>query len=172
MLWLQRDKGDHNSVSTVSGINQESQRSGQTGDEWHHAFRATAEWWIYEPKWTMATQKISRSDQKLLSLWTARTFCDKCPRRVTNLPTVAPSTNQNVSGETPPPKANNTDKNGVNSASNRQVKHSHTHRVTGMQGEWTLTGIVAGVEVDLLVDSGSDVTLLDPAVYNQRRTQA
>ena len=55
----------------------------------------------------------------------------------------------------------------VNSASNRQVKHSHTHRVTGMQGGWTLTGIVAGVEVDLLVDSGSDVTLLDPAVYNQ-----
>ena len=80
---------------------------------------------------------------------------------------MAPSTNQNVSGETPPPKVNNTDKNDVNSASNLQVKHSHTHRVTGMQGGWTLTGIGAGVEVDLLVDSGSDVTLLDPAVYNQ-----
>ena len=96
-------------------------------------------------------------------------FRDKCPWRVTNPPAVAPSTNQNVSGEMPPPKANNTDKNGVNSASNHQVKHSYTHRVTGMQGGWTLTAIVAGVEVhvDLLVDSGSDVTLLDPAVYNQ-----
>ena len=30
-----------------------------------------------------------------------------------------------------------------------------------------MTGIIAGVEVDLLVDTGSDVTLLDPAVYNQ-----
>ena len=94
-------------------------------------------------------------------------FRGKCPWRVTNPPTMAPSTNQNVSGETPPPQVNNTDKNDVNSASNRQVKHSYTHRVTGMQGGWTLTGIIAGVEVDLLIDSGSDVTLLDPAVYNQ-----
>ena len=71
----------------------------------------------------------------------------------------------------PPPKANNTDKNDVNSASNRQVKHSHTHRVTGMQGGRTLTGIIAGDEVNLLVDSGSDVTLLDPAVYNQIKAE-
>ena len=98
-------------------------------------------------------------------------FHDKCPWRVTNPLTVAPSTNQNVSGETSPPKANNIDQNGVNSATIHQVKHSHTHRVTGMQGGWTLTRTVAGVEVDPLVDSGSDVTLLDPAV-NQKRTQA
>ena len=30
-----------------------------------------------------------------------------------------------------------------------------------------MTGTVAGVEVDLLVYSGSDVTILDPTVYNQ-----
>ena len=77
-----------------------------------------------------------------------------------------------VSKRADPPAAPRTD-NGTNNKGDNNSKRNESHRVTWSQkvtdikGGYVASGLMQGMPVDLLIDSGSDVTLIDAAVYNQ-----
>ena len=54
-----------------------------------------------------------------------------------------------------------------NSKRNESRRVTQSQKVTDIKGGYVASGLVQGMPVDLLIDSGSDVTLIDVEVYNQ-----
>ena len=77
-----------------------------------------------------------------------------------------------VSKRADSPAAPGTD-TGTNNKGDNYSKRNESRRVTRSQkvtdikGGYLASGLIQGMPVDLLIDSGSDVTLMDIEVYNQ-----
>ena len=54
-----------------------------------------------------------------------------------------------------------------NSKRNESRRVTQSQKVTDIKGGYVASGLVQGMPVDLLIDSGSDVTLVDVEIYNQ-----
>ena len=60
---------------------------------------------------------------------------------------------------------NNKEEN--NSKRNESRRVTRSQKVTDIKVGYVASGLIQGMPVDLLIDSGSDVTLIDVEVYNQ-----
>ena len=54
-----------------------------------------------------------------------------------------------------------------NSKGNESRRVTRSQKVTDTKGGYVASGLIQGMPVDLLIDSGSDVTLIDVEIHNQ-----
>ena len=67
-----------------------------------------------------------------------------------------------------PPAAPGTNiKGDNNSKRNESSRMTRSQKVTEIKGRYVASGLIQGMPVDLLIDSGSDVTFIDVEIYNQ-----